>query len=136
MSGEMLVTGPAEPGAKQDTRPYDLTPYSHAWWAGSPYTSFKDFMENMNQNDAGRYRTSACTAMVDAGGGYPPYECGQHDYRSEMAYGPWANVLGWRCSGCARLGAYVTLKRAGIDVTANSFMAQQRLNYDSAPYAD
>ena len=67
MSGEMLVTGPAEPGAKQDTRPYEMTPYSHAWWEGSPYTSFKDFMENMNRNDAGRYRTSACTAMVDAG---------------------------------------------------------------------
>ena len=34
------------------------------------------------------------------------------------------------------LGSYVTLKRAGIDVTANSFVAQQRLACDAAPYAD
>ena len=70
MSGEMLATGPAELG-EADTRPYDLTPYSHTWWAGSPYRSFKDFMEHMNRNDAGLYRTSVCTAIVDEGGELP-----------------------------------------------------------------
>ena len=124
MSGEAHATGPPE--IDDDPRPFDVTPYSGVWWAGSPYRSFKDFMEHMNRNDAGLFRTSVCTAIVDEGENYPNYVCGQHDYRSEMTFGPWCNELGWRCSGCAKSGSYVTLKRAGLDVTAPSYMSQYR----------
>ena len=34
MSGEMHVTGPPE--IEDDLRPFDVTPYSGTWWAGSP----------------------------------------------------------------------------------------------------
>ena len=84
MSGEAHATGPPE--IDDDPRPFDVTPYSGVWWAGSPYRSFKDFMEHMNRNDAGLFRTSVCTAIVDEGENYPNYVCGQHDFRSEMTF--------------------------------------------------
>ena len=45
-STDTCVTGPPLPSIEDDLRPFDTTPYSGTWWAGSPYRSFKDFMEH------------------------------------------------------------------------------------------
>jgi hypothetical protein len=90
MSGEMHVTGPPE--IDDDLRHFDVTPYSGTWWAGSPYQSFKDFMEHMNRNDAGLFRTSVCTAIVDEGENYLVNHPGRPLNPGSIRHDSWTNA--------------------------------------------
>eukprot|EP01052_Picozoa_sp_SAG31_P041409 SAG31_NODE_6269_length_2094_cov_18.212030_2_plen_220_part_00 len=61
--------------------PPRMTPSDPDWWIGSPYRSFKNFLECMNRDDLGNFKIERCI------------QCEQFDFESDMACGPWVDGL-------------------------------------------